>query len=245
MPLLRGKKERNIQIEVYLLYSQLKGIKEGWYDRGNILFVVILVIVFTSISDYRQSLQFQNLNNEKRNIQLEVIRGGRRIHVSIFDLVVGDVVPLKIGDQVPADGILISGHSLVIDESNMTGESKIIHKDQKAPFLMSGWKVTDGYGYMLPPVSSIKSPKGVVSSPRVLVSPYIGFEASVIGVESSVTGVEASVTGVEASLTGVDALTSGVDPSSKGDIYEASSLETGCKYDKLFMKTKCYINEFL
>jgi len=59
------------------------------------------------------------------------------------------VVPLKIGDQVPADGILISGHSLAIDESSMTGESKIVHKDQRAPFLMSGCKVADGYGSML------------------------------------------------------------------------------------------------
>ncbi|XP_042396202.1 calcium-transporting ATPase 5, plasma membrane-type-like isoform X4 [Zingiber officinale] len=100
-------------------------------------------------SDYRQSLQFQNLNEEKRNIHLEVIRGGRRIKVSIFDLVVGDVVPLKIGDLVPADGIVITAHSLAMDESSMTGESKVVHKDQKAPFLMAGCKVADGYGNML------------------------------------------------------------------------------------------------
>ncbi|VAI56225.1 unnamed protein product [Triticum turgidum subsp. durum] len=79
----------------------------------------------------------------------QVIRGGRRIQVSIFDIVVGDVVALKIGDQVPADGILISGHSLAIDESSMTGESKIVLKDQKSPFLMGGCKVADGYGTML------------------------------------------------------------------------------------------------
>ncbi|CAN6908402.1 unnamed protein product [Brassica oleracea] len=50
----------------------------------------------------------------------------------------------RIGDQVPVDGVLISGHSLAIDESSMTGESKIVHKDQKSPFLMSGCKVADG-----------------------------------------------------------------------------------------------------
>jgi hypothetical protein len=79
-----------------------------------------------AFSDYKQSLQFQNLNEEKQNIHLEVhliwgtshykllnsfsndapnnliqvVRAGRRIKVSIYDLVVGDVVPLKIGDQV-------------------------------------------------------------------------------------------------------------------------------------------------
>jgi P-type Ca2+ transporter type 2C len=33
-------------------------------------------------------------------LHVQVIRGGRRIQVSIFDIVVGDVVALKIGDQV-------------------------------------------------------------------------------------------------------------------------------------------------
>ncbi|KAK3000569.1 hypothetical protein RJ639_021979 [Escallonia herrerae] len=135
-----------------------EGLQEGWYDGGSIFFAVLLVIFVTAISDYRQSLQFQKLNEEKRNIHLEVIRGGRRDKVSIYDLVVGDVVPLKIGDQaicwnqnseVPADGILINGHSLAIDESSMTGESKIVRKDQKAPFLMSGCMVADGAGTML------------------------------------------------------------------------------------------------
>ncbi|GMH17940.1 hypothetical protein Nepgr_019781 [Nepenthes gracilis] len=126
-----------------------EGIEEGWYDGGSIAFAVILVIVVTAVSDYRQSLQFQNLNEEKQNIHLEAIRGGRRTEVLIFDIVVGDIVPLKIGDQVPADGVLVSGHSLAIDESSMTGESKTVHKDSKAPFLMSGCKVADGYGTML------------------------------------------------------------------------------------------------
>ncbi|TVU15854.1 hypothetical protein EJB05_39395 [Eragrostis curvula] len=139
-----------------------EGIKEGWYDGASIAFAVLLVVFVTAISDYKQSLQFQNLNEEKQNIRLEVVRGGRRIMVSIYDLVVGDVVPLKIGDQVPADGILISGHSLSIDESSMTGESKIVHKDQKSPFLMSGCKVADGYGTMLVTAVGINTEWGLL-----------------------------------------------------------------------------------
>lgn len=126
-----------------------KGLKEGWYDGGSITFAVLLVIFVTATSDYRQSLRFQNLNEEKRNIQVEVIRDGRRDKISIYEIVVGDFVPLRIGDQVPADGVLISGHSLAIDESSMTGESKIVNKNQKAPFLMAGCKVADGAGTML------------------------------------------------------------------------------------------------
>ncbi|KAG2310759.1 hypothetical protein Bca4012_025269 [Brassica carinata] len=127
-----------------------EGIKEGWYDGGSIAFAVILVVVVTAVSDFKQSLQFQNLNDEKRNIHLEVVRGGRRVEVSIYDLVVGDVIPLNIGNQVPADGVLIAGHSLALDESSMTGESKIVNKDaNKDPFLMSGCKVADGNGVML------------------------------------------------------------------------------------------------
>ncbi|KAI3900110.1 hypothetical protein MKW98_001010 [Papaver atlanticum] len=126
-----------------------EGWKEGWYDGGSIAFAVILVIVVTAGSDYKQSLQFQSLNEEKRNIHMEVTRGGKRVEVSVFDIVVGDVVPLKIGDQVPADGVLISGHSLAVDESSMTGENKIVQKDRKHPFMMSGCKIADGYGTML------------------------------------------------------------------------------------------------
>lgn len=126
-----------------------EGLKEGWYDGGSIALAVLLVILVTAISDYRQSLQFQNLNEEKQNIQIGVMRDGRMVKVSIFDIVVGDIVPLRIGDQVPADGVLVSGHSLALDESSMTGESKIVHKDQKSPFLMSGCKVADGVGTML------------------------------------------------------------------------------------------------
>ncbi|KAJ9141294.1 hypothetical protein P3X46_031842 [Hevea brasiliensis] len=132
-----------------VLGIKTEGIKEGWYDGASIAFAVILVIVVTAVSDYKQSLQFQNLNEEKRNIHTEVIRGGKRVDVSIYDIVVGDVVPLNIGDQVPADGVLITGHSLAIDESSMTGESKNIYKNSREPFLMSGCKVVDGCGTML------------------------------------------------------------------------------------------------
>ncbi|MCO5554245.1 hypothetical protein L7F22_007773 [Adiantum nelumboides] len=126
-----------------------EGPKEGWYEGVSIGAAVTLVIFVTAASDYRQSLQFRKLNEEKENIQIQVIRGGRRFPTSIFDVVVGDIVPLNIGDQIPADGLLIAGHSMKVDESSMTGENKLITIDQKNPFLISGCKIADGYGTML------------------------------------------------------------------------------------------------
>ncbi|XP_039156101.1 putative calcium-transporting ATPase 13, plasma membrane-type [Eucalyptus grandis] len=126
------------------------GVKEGWYDGGSIFVAVFLVIAVSAGSNYRQNRQFEKLSQVSGNILIDVIRKGRRQQVSIFEIVVGDVVCLKIGDQVPADGLFLDGHSLQIDESSMTGESDHVEVNHKEnPFLFSGTKVADGYGQML------------------------------------------------------------------------------------------------
>lgn len=126
-----------------------EGWPKGMYDGMGILLSIILVVMVTSISDYRQSLQFLDLDREKKKISIQVTRDGARQKVLIYDLVVGDIVHLSIGDQVPADGILISGHSLVIDESSLSGESEPVNVLDDKPFLLSGTKVQDGSGKML------------------------------------------------------------------------------------------------
>ncbi|XP_052191898.1 calcium-transporting ATPase 4, plasma membrane-type-like isoform X2 [Diospyros lotus] len=126
---------------------------EGWpggmYDGLGIILCIFLVVIVTAISDYKQSLQFKDLDKEKKNIFVQVIREGTRQKVSIYDLVVGDIVHLSIGDQVPADGLFISGYSLSIDESSLSGESEPVDVDKERPFLLSGTKVQDGSGKML------------------------------------------------------------------------------------------------
>ncbi|KAK2985808.1 hypothetical protein RJ640_019304, partial [Escallonia rubra] len=126
---------------------------EGWpkgiYDGLGIILCILLIVFVTASSDYNQSLQFKDLDKEKKKIILQVSRDGYRQKVSIYDLVVGDVVHLSIGDQVPADGIFISGYSLLLDESSLTGESEPINVNEKNPFLLAGTKVQNGSGKML------------------------------------------------------------------------------------------------
>ncbi|GJV87881.1 calcium-transporting ATPase 12, plasma membrane-type-like protein [Tanacetum coccineum] len=127
-----------------------EGAKEGWYEGGSIFVAVLLVIAVSAVSNFRQEKQFDRLSKISNNIKIDAIREGRRQKISIFDVVVGDVIILNIGDQVPADGLFINGHSLLIDESSMTGESDHIDIDAiNNPFLFSGSKVADGHGQML------------------------------------------------------------------------------------------------
>ncbi|XP_061979876.1 calcium-transporting ATPase 4, plasma membrane-type-like isoform X2 [Populus nigra] len=126
-----------------------EGWPNGMYDGVGIVICILLVVMVTAITDYKQALQFRVLDKEKKNVIVQVTREGSRQKVSIFDLVVGDVVHLSIGDLVPADGILISGHSLSVDESSLSGESEPVDINKKRPFLLSGTKIQDGSGKML------------------------------------------------------------------------------------------------
>ncbi|KAK7263937.1 hypothetical protein RJT34_31536 [Clitoria ternatea] len=126
-----------------------EGWPKGMYDGVGIILCIILVIFVTSISDYKQSLQFKDLDKEKKNVSIQVTRDGRRQKVSIHDLVVGDVVHLSIGDIVPVDGLFISGFCLSIDESSLSGESEAVNVDKQNPFLLSGTTVQDGSAKML------------------------------------------------------------------------------------------------
>ncbi|RLN15819.1 hypothetical protein C2845_PM02G12970 [Panicum miliaceum] len=126
------------------------GLKDGWYDGVSIFLAVFLVAAVSAVSNHGQAKRFDRLASESDDIAVTVVRGGRRQEVSIFDVVVGDVVVLKIGDVVPADGVFLEGHALQVDESSMTGEPHPVHIDaEKSPFLVSGVKVIDGYGQMI------------------------------------------------------------------------------------------------
>lgn len=126
------------------------GWDDGWYDGGSIVIAIFLVVVVSAVSNFKQSRQFEKLSNERDDIKMEVTRASRRKLVSIFDIVVGDIVYLKIGDQIPADGVFLEGHSLKVDESHMTGESDHVEVNHGSnPFLLSGTKVSDGFGVMM------------------------------------------------------------------------------------------------
>ncbi|PHJ16670.1 plasma membrane-type ca(2+)-atpase a1 pmcaa1, partial [Cystoisospora suis] len=99
--------------------------------EGFAIWVAVLVVVLvTAINDWMKEQQFAQLSVVKDDKKCTVLRnGGKPIQISVFDLVVGDILLLEAGDEIPADALLIQGRDMKVDESSLTGESDMIRKD--------------------------------------------------------------------------------------------------------------------
>ncbi|OVA20184.1 Cation-transporting P-type ATPase [Macleaya cordata] len=123
-----------------------EGLKNGWYD-GTIIFISIIVLISaTTIKNYCLSRNSKKLRNEN-SLVIQVLRRGQPQSISIFDVVVGDIVFLKIGDLVPADGLFIKGENLKVDDDDVLHDSRIDRVEN--PFLYCGAKVIEGSAHML------------------------------------------------------------------------------------------------
>ncbi|KAG0201269.1 hypothetical protein BGX28_005842 [Mortierella sp. GBA30] len=102
--------------------------KISWVEGVAILVAVVIVVMVGSINDYQKEAQFRKLNAKKEDREVKVLRNGETVLLSVFDILVGDVVHLEPGDVIAADGIYLGGHNLKCDESAMTGESDAVKK---------------------------------------------------------------------------------------------------------------------
>ena len=122
----------------------------GWTEGTAILVSVTVVVLITAVNDYKKAKKFEAMSAEHQKKQVDVVRDGERVAVDVSELVVGDVLWVRAGMQLPADGVLIDGQDLKCDESAVTGETDIMKKSTKTdPFLISGTAVTEGRGTIL------------------------------------------------------------------------------------------------
>lgn len=99
-----------------------------WVEGVAIIVAIAIVSLVGAGNDWQKERQFVKLNKKKEDRSVRVIRGGHTIEISIFDIVVGDIVQLEPGDIVPCDGLLVHGYGIKADESSITGESDTIKK---------------------------------------------------------------------------------------------------------------------
>ncbi|KAF9131216.1 hypothetical protein BGX30_013197 [Mortierella sp. GBA39] len=118
-------------------YKKISGddAKISWVEGVAILFAVMIVVLVGSVNDYQKEAQFRKLNAKKEDREVKALRNGETVLISVYDIVVGDVLHLEPGDVISADGIYLGGHNLKCDESAMTGESdavkKVTHEEYK------------------------------------------------------------------------------------------------------------------
>ncbi|CAL3970873.1 unnamed protein product [Diplocarpon coronariae] len=150
--------------------------KIEWVEGVAIIAAIVIVVVVGSLNDYQKERQFVKLNKKKQDRDVNVLRSGRTREISVFDILVGDVLHLEPGDMIPVDGIFIDGHNVKCDESQTTGESDLIRKhpaDQVYaaiqehqslrkldPFILSGAQVTEGVGTFLVTSTGVNSSYG-------------------------------------------------------------------------------------
>ncbi|KAJ3371492.1 Calcium-transporting ATPase 10, plasma membrane-type [Kappamyces sp. JEL0680] len=135
---------------------------QGWIEGLAIVIAVFIVLTVTAGNDYSKDRKFKKLMLLQTDKRCRVIRGGVKNEISSWDILVGDVVELVVGDEVPADGIYVSGNRLIIDESPLTGETVPCKKDAKSPFLFSGCQVSEGSGLMLVTAVGVQSSGGKI-----------------------------------------------------------------------------------
>ena len=134
------------------------GMKTGWIEGTAIFFAVFLVVSISSYMNYQEKEQFLKLNRENKLKKVLVIRDSREKEISIEDVLVGDIIKLRIGDIINVDGFVFGDAKAGMDESPVTGESDVMWKMNNfelkgqrytCPFVFSGSQVVDGYGNMV------------------------------------------------------------------------------------------------
>ncbi|KAK7197425.1 vacuolar-type Ca2+-ATPase [Novymonas esmeraldas] len=124
--------------------------KTGWIEGFAIICSVLIVTSVSSVNDYRKEQKFHKLTEENSAQPIRVRRGGKEVTIDVTDIVVGDIVNLSSGLVVPVDGFYVTGMSVVIDESSVTGENDPKKKTAEAPIILTGTVVnTAEDAYML------------------------------------------------------------------------------------------------
>lgn len=140
-----------------------------------------IVVIVGTVNDWHMQRQFTRLNKKSNEKTVKVIRSGKSQEISIFDIMVGDLMHLETGDVIPVDGIFIQGNAVKCDESSATGESDLLRKTPAAevterlnslegeklhkldPFIISGSKVQEGNGTFIVTAVGVNSSYGRIT----------------------------------------------------------------------------------
>ena len=146
-------------LSIGISFYEYFGLHESldvFFEPVGIFIAILLATGLAFLFEYKADKEFSILNKVNDDELVTVIREGHHRQIAKKDVVVGDIVVIGTGDEIPADGELLESVLLNVDESSLTGEP-IAHKsireeeqDDHATFptnqVMRGTKVMEGHG---------------------------------------------------------------------------------------------------
>jgi len=114
---------------MYLLLA-IVAISFSLKHYSDTVFIVVVLLINTTVGFYQENKANSSLSSLRKMVKIraKVLRDGREKEIDSEELVAGDVVLLKSGDKVPADGRLITAKSLKVNEASLTGEALAVEK---------------------------------------------------------------------------------------------------------------------
>jgi magnesium-transporting ATPase (P-type) len=138
-----------------------------WIEGAAILCSVLIVVLVTASIDYAKQFQFIRLTRSLYETNTKaVIRDGKQVSVTDHDIVVGDVLSVNSHSlaSIPADCVVLGPPSdLKMDESTLTGESKLISK-KPGDIVLSGTSAAQGSCKMVVIAVGINSVAGKIKA---------------------------------------------------------------------------------
>ncbi len=130
-----------------------------FFEPIGIFIAILLATGLAFIFELKADKEFSLLNQVNDDEPVRVLRNSTTIEIPKKDVVVGDVVYLSTGDEIPADGTLVEAVTLTVDESTLTGEPachKTIDPNDfdpdatyKSNYVLRGTKVMEGHGIFI------------------------------------------------------------------------------------------------
>ena len=148
----------SVGVSLYEFFAHDEGLSVLFEPIG--IFVAIMLATCIGFAfEVSANKKFEVLNKVSDDEEVKVVRNGNITVIGRKEIVVGDVVIIETGDEVPADGELVDSFSLQVNESDLTGEPmatktidpKDFKKDATYPsnYVLRGSKVIDGHGVMI------------------------------------------------------------------------------------------------
>ncbi len=120
---------KNPLVIILILAAVLSGFLGDRTSATIIISIVLISTVLDFINTYKSDKAAEALKNRVR-VQAAVYRSGQLIELPVRNLVVGDVVELKAGDIIPADGKILTAEHYYVNESALNGESYPKHREE-------------------------------------------------------------------------------------------------------------------